>query len=181
LLRALMVSTPLMVVTCTCLASTCIITAIRREPLTIPLQLCGFGIFNSFRHGPCNGSPPFPLSSPSIRLSHHCLDGWSAGTGCAAFHLSISSLLPAISSARTHDCFSQSFHLIKFIHLPSIYFRPATASTSNSSNPSDSSSCTVLGVLLSRVPCTPSLRVNNFVSRLPSIQPASSAPSGSAS
>ena len=181
MLRELMVSTPLMVVTCTCLASTCIITAIRREPLTIPLQLCGFGIFNSFRHGPCNGSPPFPLSSPSIRLSHHCLDGWSAGTGCAAFHLSISSLLPAISSARTHDRFSQSFHLIKYNHLPSICFRPATASTLNSSNSSDLTSCAVLNLLISRVPCTPSLRVKNFLGLQPSIQPVSSAPSSSAS
>ena len=145
--------------------------------LATPLQLCGFGIFNSFRHGPCNGSPPFPLPSPSIRLSHHCLDGWSAGTGCVVFHLAISSLLPA----HTHDRFSQSFHFIKYIHLPSIYFRPATASTSNSSNSSDSSHCVVLGVLISRVPCTPSLRVKNFLSRLPSIQPASSAASSSAS
>jgi hypothetical protein len=30
-----MVSIPLMVVTCTCYATTCVITAIRREPLTL--------------------------------------------------------------------------------------------------------------------------------------------------
>ena len=34
LLRELTVSIPLMVVTCTCLPQTCIMTAIRREPLT---------------------------------------------------------------------------------------------------------------------------------------------------
>ena len=28
------------------------------------MQLCGFGIFNSFRPGPCNGSPPFPPFFP---------------------------------------------------------------------------------------------------------------------
>jgi len=49
------------------------------------------------------------------------LDGWSAGTGCAAFHLSTTSLVPTISSACTLDRFSQSFHLTKFIHRPSIY------------------------------------------------------------
>jgi len=105
--------------------------------------------------------PPFPC--PSIRLFHHCLDGWSAGTRCAAFHLSIGSLHPAISSARTHDRFSQSFLIAKFIHRPAIYFRAATTSDSNSSNSSDSSSCAVLGVLISRVLCTPSLQVNNFI------------------
>ena len=29
-------------------------------------QSCGFGIINSFHYGPCNGSPPFPPSSPSL-------------------------------------------------------------------------------------------------------------------
>jgi len=124
---------------------------------------------------------PSPFPSPLIRLSHHGLDGWSAGTGCAAFHLSIHSLLPSISSARTHDRFSQCFHLNKNIHRPAIYFRPATASTLNSSNCSDCPWCAVLRVMISRVPCTPSLRVKNFLSRLPSIPPASSAPSSCAS
>ena len=46
---------------------------------------CVDSIFsNSFHYHPCNGSPPFsttsPLASPSIHHSHHCLDGWSAGT-----------------------------------------------------------------------------------------------------
>jgi len=122
--------------------------------------------------------PHFPF--PSIRLSHYRLDGWSAGTKCAAFHIGTSFLLPAISSARTHHRFSQSFHLTQYIHYPSIYFWPVTASTLYSSNSSDSSSCVVLGVLISRVPCTPSLQVKNLLSRPPSIQPTSSARSSSA-
>jgi len=138
-------------------------------------QLCGFGIFNSFRHGLCNGSPLFPHSSPpfpspSISLAHHCFDRWSVGTRCAAFHLSTNSLFAAISSARTHYRFSQSFHLTKFIHRPSTYFPHATASTSNFSNSSDSCSCAVLGVQISGVPCMSSLRVKKVLSRLPSIQ-----------
>ena len=119
-----------------------------------------------------------PLPSPSICLSHHCLDRWSASTACAAFHLSTSSLLPAISSTHTHDRFSQCFHLSKSVHRIYIYFRRATASTSNSS---DSSSCAVLGILIAPVPCTPSYWVKNIFSRLPTIQPASSVPSGSTS
>ena len=116
-------------------------------------RLCGLSIFYSFCYSPCNGSAPFPSFFPP-HLFDHCLNWWSAGTGCAALHLSTTFLHPAISSSRTHDHFYKSFHLIKFIHLPSIYVRPTTVSTSNSSN---SSSGLVLGIPISRVPCTPSL------------------------
>jgi len=123
--------------------------------------------------------PSFPPPPPSH--SRCCLDRWSAGTGCAAFHWLSSSLHHTISSARTHDCFPQSFHLSKSFHYPSIYFWRATISPSNSSNSSYFSSSVGLGVPVSQVPCTPSSRVNSFLSRLPYIQPASSAPVSSES
>ena len=127
-------------------------------------QLGGFDIFNSSHYRPCNGSPPVPPYSPSICLSHHCLDGWSAGTGCAAFPLSTSSFHPAISSSCTQDYFSQSFHLPKYMNRHSIYFWPATAPTSHSSTSSDCCSCIVLGLSISRVPSTAPMRVKNIFS-----------------
>jgi len=133
------------------------------SPFILQIHVIGWNcnILNSLRYGLCNGSPPFPLSlplpSPSMCVSHGYLDGWSAGTGCAAFHLFTSSIYPAIISTHTHDSISQSFHLAKFIHNPSIYFRPATAATSNSSNSSNSSCCVVLGLVISQEPCTPLL------------------------
>ena len=42
-------------------------------------QLRGCGMFNSFRYGPCNGSPPFPTSSPlsfSLHRYFPSLFGW---------------------------------------------------------------------------------------------------------
>jgi len=141
-------------------------------------QLCGFAIFNSFHHSPCNGFLP-SFVPPPPHHSHHCLDGWSASTGCARFHLSTTSLNPFIISARTPDHFSQSFHLIKYIQLPSIYFWPATVATSNSSKYSNYFSAVVFCIPVSHVTCTPLLRVKIFFSRLRSIQPASSAPSNS--
>jgi len=48
-------------------------------PSCISTQLCGLGIINSFHYGPCNGSPPFPPSSPlsfSLHSSLAWLFGW---------------------------------------------------------------------------------------------------------
>jgi len=144
-------------------------------------QLCGCSIFNRCHCCPCNGSPPFLSLFPPPSLSYHCLDGWCASPGCLQFHSSTSSLNLSKSSARTHNHFSEPFYLNPYNHLPSICFQLATASTSNSFNSSDSSSCMVLGIAIAPVPCTPSLRVKNFISGLPSIQPARSAASTCAS
>jgi len=137
--------------------------------LAEPTKWCGIGIFQSFCHGRCNGSLPFPFSAtpvlpPSISLSHHWLDRWSSNTGCALYLLLCSSWLPGISSPITHHCFSHSCQLIHYIHRPSIYFRRGYASTVNTSNYSDSYSGVLLGVLISRVPCSLTLRVENFLS-----------------
>jgi len=123
---------------------------------------------------------PSPLSSPQC-VSNHGLDGWSVGTRCVAFHISTSFLHLTIFSACTHDHLSQPFHLTKYIHCPSIYLRPATASTSNSSNFSYSSTCVVLGIQISQAPYLPSLLVKNLLCGQLFTLPASSAPSGSPS
>jgi hypothetical protein len=121
--------------------------------LATSTQLYCFGMFNFSLSWPMQCIPFLssfmrPLAFPTIRPSHHCLGGSSACTGCAVFHLSTCSIRTAISSAHTHDCFSQSFHLTEYIHCPSIYYQPATASTSDSSHSSDSSSYVVLGELI---------------------------------
>ena len=115
---------------------------------------------NSFHRIPCNVSAPFPpliphsFSPPSAPcLYHHCLDRLHAGTRCAAAHLSMNCLHPIISSSSMHHCFSQSFHLIKYIHLPSIYFWHATALSMNSSKDSDCSCDPMLGVWIARALC----------------------------
>jgi len=74
-------------------------------------------------------------------------------------------------TASTLNPFSQSVHWTKFIHGACIYLRPATAPTSNCSNSCDLSYWVVPGVPISRLLCTPSLRVKNFVSCLPFNQP----------
>ena len=65
------------------------------QPIEIFLPLClaisrnGVDLIfsDSFLYSPWNGTLPFPHSSPhsspSIHLSHPCLDEWSASTGCA--------------------------------------------------------------------------------------------------
>jgi len=147
--------------------------------------LRGFGICNCFimvcfmELLPSHLLPP--LSSHSIYHPHHCLDRWSASTRWAGFHGSTTFWHPAISSASTHDHFTQFFHSTERIHCPSTKFRPTTASTLNSSNSSISSSCVELEVLKSRAPWMPSLGVKIFLSWLRSIEPASSASSSSAS
>ena len=139
-------------------------------------------ILNIFCDGPCNGAPPIQppsaIPSPSIRISHHCLNGGSGGIQCAVFHYSPSSLHPAIFSACTHNCFTLSFILTKYIHCSSIYFRPATALTSNHLRCSGPFSDELLGELISAAQGTPSLCGNNVFSRLLSIKPVRSAACG---
>ena len=45
-------------------------------------QLCGFCIVCFFHYSEWHGFPPFPPYIPD-RISHHCLEGWSAHTGFA--------------------------------------------------------------------------------------------------
>jgi len=118
-------------------------------------------------------SPPLDIPPPSP--FHHCLDGWSAATRCAAFDISTSSWHPATSFAQTHIWFSQSFHLIQYIHCTCIFFSmllpppwiPWIA-------PIDG----MPDVCSSQASCMSSLRVKNLC-WIPSILPASYAPSTS--
>jgi len=128
------------------------------------MPICAFRIFSTlFVMVHPKNLLPFTLllhlSSPCNRLSHRCLDVWSAGIGCAAFHLSTSFLVRTISFAHTHNLPSLCFHLAKYIGRPSIYFWSVPAFTSNSSHSSDSSSCVVLGILITQILCRPLLHV----------------------
>lgn len=119
-----------------------------------------------------------PLPPPS--LSHHWFDRWSASTGCAAFHLYTSSLLPAISlpvptidSASLFTYLNTSINLLynsclllPLPHIPDIPPIPPLVRC--------------WAYRFQTVPCTSFLQVKNFLRRLPTIQPVSSIPSCSA-
>lgn len=94
-------------------------------------------------------------------LVHHCLDGWSASTGCVANLLSACYEHPALSLPCTHHRFFQSFHSIFYIYHPSIYLRCANAATLTSLNSTQSSSCVVLSLPMSCVASAYVLQVKN--------------------
>ena len=77
-------------------------------------QWCGFGIFDSFRYGPCYGSRSFRSLFPPSHW-HHWLEGWSAGTG----FVNLSSGAMLLLETHTNVIVSLAVNLLSFIRASS--------------------------------------------------------------